>query len=182
VTVASNTGADKTRVSRRPPATVIALGLILTLLIVGAIQGGLAMVINPIDPLGMSLEFLDKAPVEDYFWPGVFLLSIAVASAITTIGLFVRWDWRWAAGIEGAIGYRWPWIGAMSVGIVLLAFETIELFVVPFHPVMHPLLIAVSLAIVILDSTPPVRDHLSVTKGPSPLSARPGGSLNRSQV
>jgi hypothetical protein len=70
----------------------------------------------------------------------------------------------------------------MSVGIVLLAFETIELFVVPFHPVMHPLLIAVSLAIVILDSTPPVRDHLSVTKGPSPLSARPGGSLNRSQV
>jgi hypothetical protein len=62
--------------------------------------------------------------------------------------------------MESAIGYRWPWVDAMSVGGVLLVFEIIELFVVPFHPVMHALLIAVSIAIVALAVTPSARDHL----------------------
>jgi hypothetical protein len=109
----------------------------------------------------MSPDFLDDAPVDDYFLPGLFLLGIALASGVTVVGLFFRWDWGWAAAIEKAVGYRWPWIGAMSVGVVLLAFEIIELFLVPFHPVMHPLLIAGSLAIVLLAATPSARRHLS---------------------
>jgi hypothetical protein len=52
----------------------------------------------------------------------------------------------------------------MAVGIVLLAFEIAELFLVPFHPVMHPLLIAGSLAIVILTSTRSARQYLSVDR------------------
>jgi hypothetical protein len=152
------------RESRRPPGPVLALGFLLVLLVIGALQGGWAMVTNPVDPLGMSLEFLEDAPVDDYFWPGMFLLGIALASSITVVGLARRWDWRWAAPIEKAVGFRWPWIGAMAVGIVLLAFEIAELFLVPFHPVMHPLLIAGSLAIVILTSTRSARQYLSVDR------------------
>jgi hypothetical protein len=77
------------------------------------------------------------------------------------VGFFVRWDWAWASSIENAVGYRWPWIGAMSVGAILLVFELVELFMVPFHPVMHPLLIAGSLAIVILSMTPSAKGHLT---------------------
>jgi hypothetical protein len=161
MTTTSNVSEGRRRVFSRPPGTVTALGFLLVVLIVGAVQGGLAMVTNPVDPLGMSLDFLDGAPVDDYFWPGWFLLGIALASSVTVVGLFFRWDWGWAAAIEKAIGFRWPWIGAMSVAIVLLAFEIIELFLVPFHPVMHPLLIAGSLAIVLLASTPSARRHLS---------------------
>lgn len=151
---------DRRRVFEWPPATVTALGILLIVLIIGAVQGGLAMVTNPSDPLGMSLEFLERAPVSDYFWPGLFLIGIALGSAITAVGLFFRWDWPWATRIERAVGFRWPWIGAVSVGTVLLAFEIVELFFVPFHPVMHPLLIAGSLAIVILAATPSAREHL----------------------
>jgi hypothetical protein len=161
MTATSNVREGKRRVFSWPPGTVTALGFLLLVLIVGAVQGGLAMVTNPIDPLGMSLDFLDGAPVDDYFWPGLFLLGIALASGVTVVGLFFRWDWGWAAAIEKAVGFRWPWIGAMSVGMVLLAFEIIELFLVPFHPVMHPLLIAGSLAIVLLAATPSARRHLS---------------------
>lgn len=149
---------------RWPPGTVGALGVVLALLVVGAIQGGWAMVTNPVDPLGMSLELLEDAPVDDYFWPGLFLLGIALASSVTVVGLFVKWVWPWVSPIEEAVGYRWPWIGAIAVGVVLLAFEIIELFMVPFHPVMHPLLIAVSLAIVLLASTRSARTHLSVDR------------------
>ena len=95
----------------------------------------------------------------DYFWPGMFLLGIAVASVITIGGLF-GWRWPWAARIEAAVGYRWPWLGALSIGAVLLVFEIIELFLVPFHPVMHPLLIAASLAIIGLPLLPGARSFL----------------------
>jgi hypothetical protein len=47
---------------------------------------------------------------------------------------------------------------------VLLTFEIIELFTVPFHPVMHPLLIAVSLALVVIPFTSSARAALAVTE------------------
>ena len=152
---------EASRESHRPPPTIIALGSLLIFLIIGAVQGGVAMVMNPLDPLGMSVDFLENAPIDDYFWPGMFLIGIALASAVTAVGLFVAWKWAWASSIESAVGFRWPWIGAMSVGAILLAFELVELFMVPFHPVMHPLLIAGSLAIVILSLTPSAKRHLT---------------------
>jgi hypothetical protein len=48
----------------------------------------------------------------------------------------------------------------VSIGGILLVFEVVELFMVPFHPVMHPLLIAGSMAILILALTPSARRYL----------------------
>ncbi|HEX6220648.1 MAG TPA: hypothetical protein VF115_06110 [Acidimicrobiia bacterium] len=149
---------------RRRPSTITALAALLILLVIGALQGGLAMVTNPIDPLGMSPAFLERAPVDDYFWPGMFLLAIAAASSVTAVGLLLPWRWGWAHGIEAVIGLRWAWIGAMSIGTVLAAFEILELFIVPFHPVMHPLLIAWSLAILGLALLPSARRFLAVQR------------------
>lgn len=144
----------------RPPAVVSLAGL-LGLLTIGALQGGLAMVTNPTEPLGITVEYLAKSPVDDYLLPGLFLLGIAAASIITIAGLILGWRWSWASPIESAIGYRWPWLGAVSIGGILLVFEIIELFMVPFHPIMHPLLIAGSLAILILPLTPRARRYLA---------------------
>jgi len=146
--------------SRRPPPTVIGLLVLLALLIVGALQGGIAMVAAPLKPLGMTVDFLERAPVHTYFWPGLFLLGIAAASALTFVGILGGWRWRWAASIEEKAGHRWPWLGALAIGAVLLVFEVIELFLVPFHPVMHPLLIAGSLALVGLPLTRSARAYL----------------------
>jgi hypothetical protein len=49
----------------------------------------------------------------------------------------------------------------VAIGGVLLVFELIELFLIPFHPIMHPLLIAVSLAIIGLALTTSSQRHLS---------------------
>lgn len=162
MSVVSDTNRTFREGVRSLPATVVALILLLSLLTIGAIQGGVAMVTNPTNPLGMSTSYLEGTPVADYFWPGVFLLGISAASIITVAGLVSGWEWRWAHHIEFAVGYRWPWIGAVSTGSVLLLFEVIELFVVPFHPIMHPLLIAASMAIVGLALTRSARAHLSV--------------------
>jgi hypothetical protein len=145
----------------RRPAAIVALTSLLGLLTIGALQGGIAMVVNPTEPLGMTVEYLDQSPIDDYFLPGLFLLGIAAASLITIAGLLLGWQWNWASPIESRIGYRWPWLGAVSIGGVLLVFEVIELFMVPFHPVMHPLLIAASLFILILALAPSARRYLA---------------------
>jgi hypothetical protein len=142
------------------PAAVVASSAILGLLAIGCAQGGIAMVADPNRPLGMSVEYLEGTPVHDYLLPGVFLLALGAASLLTTIGLLLNWRWGWASPIERRVGYRWPWIGAVATGAVLLAFEIAELFVVPFHPIMHPLLIAVALVTIGLALTPGSRAYL----------------------
>lgn len=154
-------GRNAARDTGRKPAAIVALTSLLGLLTIGALQGGIAMVTNPSEPLGMTVEYLAGSPVDDYSLPGLFLLGIAAASIITISGLIFDWRWIWASPIESRIGYRWPWLGAVSIGGVLLVFEIVELFMVPFHPVMHPLLITGSLAIVILALTPLARRHLA---------------------
>lgn len=146
----------------RPPATIIGLSLVLTFLFLGALQGGIAMVAVPLQPLGMSTALLERSPIETYFWPGVFLLAISAASLTTVIGLLLQWPWRWAEPIEQMLGYRWPWVAAVTTGAILLVSEILELFMVPFHPVMHPLLLIASAGIVAIASTPSAHRHLEI--------------------
>lgn len=146
----------------RPPVTIIGLALVLTFLFLGALQGGIAMVADPLQPLGMSTALLERSPIETYFWPGIFLLAISAASLMTVIGLLLPWRWRWAKRIEQMLGYRWPWVAAVATGAILLVFEILELFMVPFHPVMHPLLLIGSAGIVGIAYTPSARRHLEI--------------------
>lgn len=154
---------EELRKAPRRPASIIGLAGLLTLLVIGALQGGFAMVTDPLEPLGMPVSYLEGAPVSDYFWPGWFLLGIAAASLLAIAGLMLGWEWKRASGIEDFIGHRWPWLAVLSIGGLLLVFEIVELFIVPFHPVMHPLLIAGSLAILLLALTPSARRHLKKT-------------------
>lgn len=155
---------DRPRIvtSQHMPGLVKVSEVILGVLALGALQGGVAMVIDPLQPLGMSTDFLEGTPVSTYFWPGIFLLAIAAASTLNAIGLHSGWRWRWAESIERTVGLRWPWIGLVATATVLLAFEVVELFVIPFHPIMHPLLIAISVTLLWLAMTPSVKGCLRV--------------------
>lgn len=158
--IAPSRRASKAGASRRPPVSIVLLSVVLGILVIGTFEAARAMITNPLEPLGMTTEWLENAPVDTYFWPGMFFVGMTLASLLTLAGLVFRWPWKWAQGIESRIGYRWPWLGAVSIGVVLLIFEIIELFLVPLHPVMHPLLIAWSLAIIGLPLTQSARQHL----------------------
>ena len=151
------------KVRSKRPASVAALVVLLAILTVGTLEAARAMITEPLAPFGMTTEWLERTPVDTYLWPGVFFAGMTLASLVTLTGLLFRWEWSWASGIESRIGYRWPWLGAVSTGVVLLAFEIVELFLVPFHPVMHPVLIAWSLAIIWLPLTQSGREHLRST-------------------
>ncbi|WP_242985411.1 hypothetical protein [Vallitalea okinawensis] len=68
--------------------TVYRVLIILHILVgTGAIVGGIAGIINPIEPLGLTLEFLEHSPFSNFLIPSVILLTIIgfgnVMSAIT---------------------------------------------------------------------------------------------------
>lgn len=151
----------RTRVSYRPPPSVIALTLLLVLLAAGALQGGIAMVTDPTGPMGISVEHLEVTPFEDFFWPGWFLLGIALASTLTIPGLLLKWDWDWAWGIERAVGYEWPWISVMAIGILLFSFEVIGIAFGELPMTMHLLLVAISLNMIGLALTDSARAYLA---------------------
>lgn len=119
------------------------------------------MVANPSEPLGMSTRYLEGTPIGTYLWAGIFLLCIAAASLLTLSGLVWRWEWPWARAVETRLGHRWPWPGVVATAGLLLSFEVVELFVVPFHPVMYPLLIGWCVVILALALTSSVRAHLT---------------------
>lgn len=157
-----STTRDRTRDSSyRPPPTVVALTLILVLVAVGSLQGGIAMVTDPGAPLGMSPRHLDATPFDDYFWPGMFLLALAAASMVTIPGLLLRWEWRWAWWIESKVGYEWPWISVMAVGILLFSFEIIGLVFAGLPLLIHLLAVAVSLNLIALALTDSARSYLA---------------------
>ncbi len=158
--IAPSRGTSKARASRRLPVSIVVLSVLLGVLVIGTFEAARAMITHPLEPLGMTTEWLESAPVDTYFWPGMFFVGMTVASTLTLAGLIFRWPWKWAQPIESRIGYRWPWLGAVSTGVVLLIFEVVELFLVPFHPVMHPLLIVWSLAIIWLPFSRSARQHL----------------------
>lgn len=149
------------RASYRPPATVIALTGLLTLIAAGAIQGGISMVTDTIHPMGISLQHLEATPFDDYLWPGMFLLGIALASMLTIPGLLLKWEWRWAWRIERAFGFEWPWISIMSIAVLLYSFEVIGLLFAQLPFVMHLLLVGVSLNMIGLALTDSARRYLA---------------------
>ena len=139
------------------PAIARVLAGALAFLAIGGLQGGIAMLMNPETPLGMSTQYLDGTPFHSFVLPGLYLLAVGAAAGLTAIGIAINWRWQWAARLEQAIGYRWQWIGAVAVGLALLVLEVIELFTVPFHPILHPLMIAVGLISIGLPFTPSLR-------------------------
>lgn len=51
---------------------------------VGALFGGAAAILNPVDPLGVPAELLDSSPFSNYFIPGLILfIVIGIGSMIS---------------------------------------------------------------------------------------------------
>lgn len=152
---------SRPHVSYRPPVSIVALTIQLVLVAAGALQGGIAMVADPDSPMGISLEHLEATPFDDYFWPGMFLLGIALAAVVTIPGLLLEWEWDWAWRIESAIGYEWPWISVVAIGILLFSFEVLGLVFGQLPFVIHMLLLALSLNMIGLALTDSARRYLA---------------------
>lgn len=78
------------------PGTVIAQLVLAALQAVGAIGGGIGLVADPVNNIGMPVSLLDGTPFKDYLIPGLILLIVVgLFSLLVFVGLLLRWKPAW---------------------------------------------------------------------------------------
>lgn len=148
--------------SRLPLAPSL-LAILVALQAVSGLGGGAVIVIDPSGGLiGLPLAALRRGPFVDFFVPGlVLLLVLGVVPAIVALGLWRRPRWRALGSLERAFGEHWSWVGAGVVGVGLVVWLAVELWMVgpSWLLVTYALL---GLAIIVLALMPSTRGFYRV--------------------
>jgi hypothetical protein len=87
------------------PATVWALMVFLAIQALGAIGGGIGLVQDPVDNIGMPLSMLEGSPFSDYLVPGLILLIVVgLLPVVVLYGLARRRRWGWWLAVAAGAG------------------------------------------------------------------------------
>ena len=78
----------------------------------GAVAGGLAAIINPYEPLGMSIEPLKNSPFSNYLIPGIILFTVIGLGNIISALMF-----RFKSRFQGYISSVFSW--ALVIWIIV---------------------------------------------------------------
>jgi hypothetical protein len=110
----------------------LVLAALVALQAVSGLAGGAILVADRSGGiLGMPLSVLRHGPFVDFLVPGLILLLVLGAfPAIIAVALWTRPRWAAAGLLERAFGEHWSWIGAGVVGVGLLVWLAVELWMV----------------------------------------------------
>ena len=104
----------------------LVLGILQSIISVGAIIGGIGMCIDPSGHTdGVSQELLRNSPFKDYWYPGLFLLIVhGIGNLIAALVSFFR---KKNAGTTGIL-----------LGGILIAWVAIQIFWIGFSHILQP--------------------------------------------
>ena len=87
------------------PGSVRALVVFLAVQAVGAIAGGIGLVQDPVENIGMPLSMLEGSPFTDYLIPGLILLIlVGVLPAVALYGVVRSRQWGWWLAVAAGAG------------------------------------------------------------------------------
>lgn len=97
---------------------------------IGAIAGGLAAIINPVEPLAVTVEVLKNSPFSNFFIPGIILFTIIGLGNIASALMF-----RFKLKHQGYISiiFSWAlliWIIVQCIMLNLVNFLHIIFFII----------------------------------------------------
>lgn len=82
--------------TKKRPGSVIALLVLAAVQAAGAIGGGVGLVRDPVNNIGMPVSLLEGTPFKDYLVPGLILLIVVGLFSLLVFGaLLVRWKPAW---------------------------------------------------------------------------------------
>ena len=96
--------AVRTASNKRPPS-VRALLVLLAIQAIGATAGGIGLIQDPINNIGMSLDLLEGSTFDDYLIPGLILLIlVGLLPFVVLYGLIRRRAWGWWLALAAGAG------------------------------------------------------------------------------
>lgn len=148
-------------IMKKSITSYVLIGLVLFLAI-GAIWGGLNLVV---DPSGQGIGFppkileqLEQSPFPTFLIPGLFLfLFLGVFPMITTYGLITRRELKWAKKLNPYKNRHWSWTFSYHIGLLLILWINVQLFFGIEFGVLHFVYTLLGVLIVFVA-------HLSSTK------------------
>ena len=114
--------------TRTPPYSVWLLILLHVMLSVGALAGGIALILAPDGSLlGMPLYIIESSPFADFLIPGVILFTVlGIYPLAVACCLWKRPSWRWPDAANPFKRHHWAWAASLSVGVILLIWITVQ--------------------------------------------------------
>ncbi|WP_291570622.1 hypothetical protein [Clostridium sp. UBA4548] len=97
---------------------------------IGAMAGGLAAIINPLEPLGMPLEPLKNSPFSNYLIPGIILFAIiGLGNILSILTIYTKSKFQgYISGVFG--GALMIWIIVQCVMLRAVAFLHVLFFII----------------------------------------------------
>ena len=143
------------------PWEVPVTGVLLLVLGLGALGGGLAMILGIGGESFLPDEYLNDLPlIDSWLVPGLILLiGFGLGSLVALYGVLRRPRWDWLGWLQRATGYHWAWTATILVGLGQLIWIGIELATIPFSPLM-PTFGLIGLALTVLPLTSAMRSYL----------------------
>jgi len=147
--------------SSKKPLTCKLLIFLHILLGVGAVFGGLVLVIDPSGGLiKMPMTFLENSPFNNFLIPGIILLVIlGIFPLITAYALISKWDWKAANRLNLFSEMHWSWAYSLYIGFALIIWITVEGLIMKQIAVIHVVYIILGLVIQAITVLPSVQKY-----------------------
>jgi hypothetical protein len=110
---------------------------------IGAVFGGSAAIINPQDPLGITVEALKYSPFSNFLIPGIILLTVIGLGNIISAIMF-----RFKSKYQGYISGIFSWALIIWIIVQCIMFRTV-VFLHVLYFIIGLIQAALSLAILI---------------------------------
>lgn len=126
------------------------------------VLGGVMLVTQPTgDDAWFPAAWLDDIPFASWTWPALILgVGLGVSALVLAYGVRQHPRWSALAFVERATRHHWSWIGAVGLGVGLMAWIVVQRALIAGTTWLQPFYFAVGLAILALALTRDVRAAL----------------------
>ncbi len=154
---------DKSIKSGRP-FSVYLLEFLMAFQAVGAIGGGLLLVIRPSGSLmRMPLSMLEHSPFPNFLIPGLFLLIVlGLLPAFECYALLKKPGITFLARLNPEKEVHWAWSLAFFIGIVLILWIDLEVMFLRDVALLHLIYALLGVAIVVVTVWPSTRKYFKL--------------------
>lgn len=132
------------------------------------LMSGYAMLSDPSgEGMGLTLDYLENAPVGDYALVGLFfVLAYGILPAVAAFGLWKRPRWTWTDPLNKWTGQHWSWTATVALGAVMLIWILVEVVIVGLLDgiggALQAIVTILGIGIILLATRPSVRNHLKL--------------------
>ena len=143
------------------PIAVLLLYILQAFLGLGALGGGIVLIIDPSgDLIGMPLSMLEKGPFTNFLLPGILLFVVfGLLPMLVLYGLVQRPEWKFADRLNPFKELHHSWAFSLYIGFGQIIWIMVETYIMNAVGIVHVFYMSLGLFIQIVTLLPVVQRY-----------------------